>query len=123
MHFNFLYLMHCKRIAYVPKPLYHYNLTNNGVTLISSPLTARKLTSLKAYEKTLALVREYGDPELEHIVNRALFDRYLNLVYAYYYNRTNSPEMIKEFCRQLQILKGDFFPNDCYSRQIGRAHV
>ena len=116
LHFTFRSFMCCESVAYDPKPLYHYRLNGGSVSLISSALTRRKMSGLMAFEKTAALARESDYPFLERDIYREQFNYCLGFLYAYYYNKSNAPDMLAELRSVLKTHRNDFFPNDCYSR-------
>lgn len=114
LHFCFRYFQYCDRIVYDPKPLYHYNI-NTGVSSFSSPISARKLSAFKAYEKIAMLAKESLCPELENAVYGQLYERSLKYIYPYYYNKTNQPDLLDLLKHYLKKYKKDFFTYNVHS--------
>ncbi|MBR1497586.1 MAG: glycosyltransferase [Oscillospiraceae bacterium] len=93
LHFAFRYFQYCESIAYDPRPLYHYSRDNGGVTAYATPLTARKLSGLKTYEKIAALAhgRYPGAEAAAYSTLCAACLQYINL---YYRNGMDQPETL-----------------------------
>ena len=58
LHFNVRYLQLCRRIAYDPVPLYHYNRGSSGVTVVKNALTPRQMSGLLTYKKIADLTHD-----------------------------------------------------------------
>ena len=116
LHFCFRYFQYCKRIAFDPTPLYHYNI-RTGVSTFNAPLTERKLCAFKAYEKIAELAKESPYPELERDAHGLIFERCLKYIYPYYWNKPRSPEVLNLLKSNMEKYKKDFFPNTIYSWQ------
>lgn len=114
LHFCFRYFQHCKRIAYDPKPLYHYNIST-GVSAFTSPITPRTLSAFTAYKKIAQLAKESPCPELEHMEYGLIFDRSLKYIYPYYWNKTNQPELLAMLKGYLKKYKKEFFTMNIHS--------
>ena len=114
LHFCFRYFQHCNRIAFDPKPLYHYNIST-GVSAYTSPITPRKLSAFTAYEKIAQLAKESPCPELERAEYGQMFERSLKYIYPYYWNKTNQPELLATLKGYLKKYKKDFFSTDIHS--------
>jgi glycosyltransferase involved in cell wall biosynthesis len=116
LHFCFRYFQFCGRIAFDPKPLYHYNIST-GVSTYNAPLTQRKLSAFAAYEKIADLARTSPCPELEREEHGQIFERSLKYIYPYYWNKPRNPEVLRLLKTNLKKYKEDFFPNTTFSRK------
>ena len=114
LHFCFQYFQHCNRIAFDPKPLYHYNISS-GVSSFTSPITPRKLCAFTAYEKIAQLAKESPCPELERVEYGQMFERSMKYIYPYYWNKTNQPELLAMLKEYLKKYKSDYFSTSTHS--------
>ena len=116
LHFCFRYFQLCERIAFNPKPLYHYNIST-GVSAFNAQLTERKLSAFVAYEKIADLARISPCPELERDVKALIFERALKYIYPYYWNKPRNPKVLHLLKNNMKKHKKDFFPNTAFSWQ------
>lgn len=114
LHFCFRYFQFCKRIAFDPAPLYHYNIST-GVSTFNAPLTERKLSAFTAYEKIADLARTSPCPELEREELGQIFERSLKYIYPYYWNRPRNAEVLRLLKSNLKKYRKDYFPNTSFS--------
>ena len=112
LHFAFRYFLQCERIAYNPRPLYYYR--HGGVTNKESPLTARKMSALKTYQKIADIAANSPYPGLEKDAYRSLYNSCLRNVYSYYNGNTQDPALLEQLRKTMKACKGSFFPNDVY---------
>ena len=112
LHFAFRYFLQCERIAYDPRPLYYYRY--GGVTNKESPLTARKMSALKTYQKIADIAANSPYPGLEKDAYRSLYNSCLRNVYSYYNGNTQDPALLEQLRKTMKACKGSFFPNDVY---------
>lgn len=121
LEFTFRYMSYCERIIFDPISLYHYSRENGGVTMLTSPLTERKLGVFDSYRR---IINETNDEEVKHLCRRAIFNTTLDFIYAYYYNKMNDPILLSMLISNLEAYQRDFFQDDLYSiRRKAVAHI
>ena len=115
LHFNVRYFQYCKKIVYDPKPLYHYVIDSGGVTSRYTPLTSRKISGLKTYEKIAAITHD-KHPNIESIAYASLCNMCLEYIYIYYKSKMQSKEvrelLRKIFCKHRKV----FYKSNAYTK-------
>ncbi len=107
LHFTYRFFQFCSKVAYDPRPLYHYNRDSGGVTASRSPLTKRKLNGLNTYIKIAELAHE-PHPNIEKMAYSTISDTCLDYIFIYYRSHMRSPET-------LEMLKNTFVKySDCF---------
>ncbi|MBR5192033.1 MAG: glycosyltransferase family 2 protein [Clostridia bacterium] len=122
LHFAFRYLSLCEKIAYNPSPTYHYFQHIGGVTNAKSPLTQRKTSGLKTYEKIAELAGE-ENKEVKDLALSTIFNMSMHFVYIYYLTKMQDKELLKKLKNNLKTYKKYFFADKRYSashRLLGR---
>lgn len=114
LHFAFRYILLCNKIAYNPEPHYFYYQHEKGVTNINHPLTARKISGLKTYEKLLALSEE-NVPDAIPLVSSTLANLNLNFIYIYYNSGMNDEALLSTLVLNFKKYSKYFFKNKDYS--------
>lgn len=84
LHFLVRYLMECNKIKYSTKPLYYYYQHIGGVT--NAPLSSRKISGLKTYEKIAEIVKE-DYLEIEKLARSTYANMSLQFMYIYFTNK------------------------------------
>ena len=97
LHFAVRYLTCCDRIVYDPRPLYHYSKDNGGVTSMKTPLTQRKLSGLKTYEK-IAEITKGQYPKIAATAYYTLVDTCMQYLHIYYRSGMKCPSVLKQIC-------------------------
>ena len=120
LHFAFQYILLCNRVVYHPKPLYHYR--PGGATDMAKPLTRRKMSGFRTYEKIAEIAENSSYSEIKRAAYRSLFDLCLRNIYAYYHGRKNldsmdDPSVLTTLRETLKLYRNYYFPNDVYSIQ------
>ena len=100
LHFNVRYIQFCKRIAYDPKPVYHYVLTSGGVTSRTTPLSPRKISGLLTYKK-IAEITHDKYPKIEAAAYSSLCNMCLEDIMVYYKSGMKQKEIV-------DLLRNDF---------------
>ncbi len=115
LHFTFRYLVNCDKVVYDPTPTYHYFQHIGGVTNKKSPLTKRKISGLKTYEKIAELA---GDkyPKAQSSAFSTLFNMSMHFIYVYYETKMQDKELLKKLKGNLKTYKKYFFNDDRYSK-------
>ena len=114
LHFAFRYILLCDKIAYDPEPHYYYYQHEKGVTNINHPLTARKISGLKTYEKLLELSQE-NVPEAIPYVCSTIANLNLNFVYIYKNSGMDDKALLNQLVTSFKKHKKYFFKNKDYS--------
>ena len=114
LHFAFRYMCACKTIAYNPKPTYHYYQHVGGVTNIKSPLTARKISGLKTYEKIAELSSERY-PKIKDQAYSTIFNMSMHFIYVYYSTKMKDQDLLTILKKNLKAYKKFFFKDKRYS--------
>ena len=122
LHFAFRYLGFCETVAYDPVPLYHYFQHIGGVTNAKSPLTARKISGLKTYEKIAELA---GDnyPKVREAAFSTIFNMSMHFTYIYYATKMKDKELLGKLKKNLKTYKAYFLNGERYSfshKMLGR---
>lgn len=114
LHFAFRYICFCEKIAYDATPTYHYFQHVGGVTNAKSPLTARKISGLKTYEKIAELA---GDkyPKVRCSAFSTIFNMSMHFLYLYQYSKMKDKALLKKLKLNLRKYKTFFFSDDRYS--------
>ena len=115
LHFAFRYLCFCEKIAYDTTPTYHYFQHVGGVTNAKSPLTKRKISGLKTYEKIAELA---GDeyPKVRNSAFSTIFNMSMHFLYIYNYSKMKDKALLKLLKANLRKYKKYFFGDDRYSK-------
>lgn len=114
LHFAFLYILCCRKISYNPEPHYFYYQHEAGVTNVNHPLTARKISGLKTYDKLLELA-ETVVPEAVPIIRSTIANQNLSFLYIYRNTGMCDPEIEKQFCQNFKKNIKYFMKNQHYS--------
>lgn len=114
LHFAFRYIMNCETIAYDPVPLYNYYQHAGGVTNINAPLSARKISGLKTYEKIADIARDEF-PEAERAAYSTLANMSVHFMYIYYNTKTDDKALLQMLRENFKKYKDYFFNNTTYS--------
>lgn len=119
LHFNVRYFQLCEKIVYDPKPLYHYVIDSGGVTSRYTPLTPRKISGLKTYEK-IAEITHDKYPNIESVAYASLCNMCLEDIYIYYKSGMKSKEtrnmLQKNFCEHRKV----FYQSSAYTKRDKR---
>lgn len=94
LHFAVRYFLLCRRIAYDPVPLYHYNHDSGGVTASYSPLTPRKLSYAATYQKIAEMTQD-AHPKIALMARATLGHMTLQHIYIYYRTGMRDPEVLR----------------------------
>ncbi|MBR3741626.1 MAG: glycosyltransferase family 2 protein [Clostridia bacterium] len=108
LHFNVRYLQLCRRIAYDPVPLYHYNRDSSGVTVVKNTLTPRQMSGLQTYKK-IAEMTHAVYPAVEETAYASLCRLCLQYIKAYCGNGMKDRAI-------LSVLQKDFLRYKRYFR-------
>lgn len=119
LHFAYRYFQFCGRIAYDPRPLYHYNRDSGGVTASKSALTKRKLNGLNTYVKIAELARQ-EHPQIEKMAYSTISDTCLDYIILYYRTKMHSPETLKMLCQTFTKYSEYFFASSVYNERRKR---
>lgn len=92
LHFAFRYISNCKTVSFDPKPCYFYYQHIGGVTNVKSPLTTRKISGLKTYEKLVEL-SEKDYPEVANMLKSTLANMSMHFTYIYIYTKMSDKEI------------------------------
>ena len=114
LHFNVRYLQLCRRIAYDPAPLYHYNHDSNGVTIVKKALTPRQISGLLTYKK-IAEMTHAVYPIVEKTAYASMCRLCLQYIRAYYGNSMNDPAIISALQEDFLRYKRFFWSSSAYS--------
>ena len=114
LHFTFRYLLNCEKVVYDPTPTYHYYQHIGGVTNAKSPLSKRKISGLKTYEKIAELA---GDtyPKAKNLAFSTIFNMSMHFIYIYYQSKMQDKELLKKLKGNLKTYKKYFFNDERYS--------
>ena len=114
LHFNVRYLQLCRRVAYDPQPMYHYNQDSGGVTVAQSGLTPRKMSALTTYKK-IAEMTHADYPRVEAIACASLCRLCLHNIRLYYKTGMKKPEMLSALRQAFLENRRFFLASDVYS--------
>lgn len=115
LHFAFRYIALCEKIAYDPAPAYHYFQHAGGVTNTKSPLSARKISGLKTYEKIAELAKDKY-PNAHDAALSTLFNMSLHFIFIYYESKMSDKLLLVKLKENLRLYKEYFFKNPNYSK-------
>ncbi len=116
LHFAVRYFMSCRKVAYDPVPLYHYNHDSGGVTASYSPLTKRKLSCFLTYRK-IAELTEKSHPHIADLARASLCHMSLQYIYIYYRTHMRDNKVLGEL-RDNYIHYGPaYLSSDAYTRR------
>lgn len=109
LHFAFRYISLVEKIAYDPTVCtYHYVQHAEGVTNVKAPLSKRKISGLKTYEKIAELAeKEY--PDVTDKAYSTLFNMSMHFTYIYYGAKMSDPELMKKLKENMKLYKKYFF--------------
>ncbi len=114
LHFAFRYILIVKNIAYNPAPVYFYYQHEKSITNTKMPLTDRKISALKTYEK-IAEIAEIEFPEAIAIVNSTIANISMHFMYIYYDSRMDNRELLQALRKNFRKFSQSFFSNISYS--------
>ncbi len=114
LHFAFRYMLFCNKIAYNPEPHYYYYQHEKGVTNINHPLTSRKISGLKTYEKLLELSKA-NVPEAVPLVCSTIANLNLNFIYIYYNSGMEDKDLLSSLTINFKKYSNYFLKNKDYS--------
>ena len=114
LHFAVRYLTCCDRIVYDPRPLYHYSKDNGGVTSMKTPLTLRKLSGLRTYEK-IAEITEERYPRVAAIAYYTLVDTCMRYIHVYYRSGMNCPSVLKQISSKIKRYRKKYTKQQIYN--------
>ncbi len=114
LHFSFRYFLCCQKIAYNPVPMYYYYQHAGGVTNTKSPLTQRKISGLKTYERIAELSKDKY-PKARDLAYCTIANMSLQFIYIYYASKMNDEQLLKTLCNNLKTYKDYFLRNTDYS--------
>ena len=117
LHFAFRYILKCGKISYNPEPHYFYVQHKAGVTNINHPLSQRKISGLKTYDKLLELAKVYV-PEAVPIIGATIANQNLSFLYIYYNSGMNDEVLKERLYTNFKKYKHYFFRN----RKYGFSH-
>ena len=121
LHFAVIYLTFCSKIIYDPRPLYHYSKDNGGVTSEKTPLTQRKLSGLRTYEK-IAEITEEKYPKVAATAYYTLVDTCMRYLHIYYRSGMNCPVVLKQICGTIWKYR-KYYTNKCVYDSPYRKNV
>lgn len=116
LHFAFRYMLYCQTISYTSKRLYYYYQHIGGVTNIKAPLTARKKSGLKTYEKLIGIAEAYL-PQVVPAIRSTLVNLSLQFMYIYYDSKMQDEEFLQKLKDNIRENKVFFVKNKNYSLQ------
>lgn len=93
LHFLICYLMKCNKIKYTTKQQYYYYQHVGGVT--NAPLSPRKISGLKTYEKIAEIVKK-DYPKIEKLAKATYTNMNLQFIYIYYSNNMKNSELLSK---------------------------
>ncbi len=114
LHFAFRYILCCDKIAFSPEPCYFYYQHIGGVTNVKSPLTARKISGLKTYEK-LAELSENDYPKVADMVKSTLANMSMHFIFIYLYTQMSDIELYRKLRKVIKDNFKYFLGNKEYS--------
>ncbi len=123
LHFAYRYFQFIGKVAYDPRPLYHYNRDSGGVTASKSPLTKRKLNGLNTYVKIAQLAHE-SHPNIEKMAYSTISDTCLDYIMLYYRTHMRSPETL-EMLKNTFVKYSEYFyaSNEYHERRKRMARL
>lgn len=113
LHFALGYLMKCKKIAFNPKPIYHYFQHIQGVTNVRAPLTARKISGIKTYQK-IADMTEIEFPSIARKAHSTIANLCMHFLFIYYYTGMYDKEVLNLLNNNIHNNMKYFIENDEY---------
>lgn len=114
LHFAFRYMLLCNKVAYNPEPHYYYYQHEKGVTNINHPLSARKISGLKTYEKLFKMA-EKEIPEAVPLIGATIANINLHFIYIYYNSGMDDLELLNKLYEKFKQNKKYYFYNKQYS--------
>lgn len=114
LHFAFRYILLCNKVSYNPEPYYYYYQHEKGVTNIKHPLSSRKISGLKTYEKILEIAKKEM-PKAVPIVASTIANINLHFIYIYYNSGMDDIELLNKFYETFKKNKRYYFSNKEYS--------
>ncbi|MDU2291424.1 glycosyltransferase [uncultured Clostridium sp.] len=114
LHFAFRYILLCNKVSYNPEPHYYYYQHEKGVTNINHPLSSRKISGLKTYEKILEIAKKEV-PQAVPIVGSTIANINLHFIYIYYNSGMDDSELLNKFYETFKKNKRYYFSNKEYS--------
>ena len=114
LHFAFRYILHCERISFNPIPTYYYFQHIEGVTNVKAPLTQRKVSGFKTYEK-LAELSQVDYPEVYNMAKSTLANISMQFLFIYYYTKMNDKEILSLIKNNIKNNFKCFMKNKDYS--------
>ena len=123
LHFAFRYISLCSKISYNPTvQTYHYVQHAEGVTNLKAPLSKRKISGLKTYEKIADLA---GDEyhEVRGLAYSTLFNMSMHFTYIYYEAGMCDAELMSKLKANMKLYKKYFFKyggNSFTHKMLGR---
>lgn len=114
LHFAFRYILLCDKIAYNPEPHYFYYQHEKGVTNINHPLTARKISGIKTYQKLFELAENHV-PNAVPLIGATIANLNLHFLYIYYNSDMKDVDVLRILYTNFKMYKMYFFKNNEYS--------
>lgn len=114
LHFAFRYILNCKKISFNPAPCYYYYQHIGAVTNVKSPLTARKISGLKTYEK-LAEISQKDYPNVSNMVKSTLGNMSMHFTFIYLYTNMSDKEIYSKLRKTTKDNMKFFIKNKEYS--------
>lgn len=114
LHFAFRYILNCKKISFNPAPCYFYYQHIGGVTNVKSPLTARKISGLKTYEKFIELSSNEF-PQVTNMVKSTLANMSMHFTFIYLYTNMSDKEIYSKLRKTTKDNMKFFIKNKEYS--------
>lgn len=114
LHFAFRYIACCEKVSFSPNPTYYYFQHIGGVTNARSPLTARKLSGLKTYEK-LAELAGKNYPKAYCMAKSTLANMSIHFLFIYYYTEMEDREILTHIKKTIRDNFKYFMTNKEYS--------
>ena len=114
LHFNVRYMQLCRRVAYDPEPLYHYNQDSGGVTVVANGLTPRKMSGLLTYKK-IARMTSGSYPNVEATAYASLCRLCLQYIKFYCRNGMKDRAILTALQKDFLQYKRFFWSSSVYS--------
>lgn len=92
LFFNYEYICLCESVIYDSAPKYHYFQHEGGVT--NSPITPRKLSGFKTYDKIIARAKEEY-PRIETMARCTQVNLALSMLEKYYQTQNDNKETLR----------------------------
>lgn len=114
LEFCFRYMTKCQKIIYDPTPQYFYYQHEEGVTNINHPLTARKISGLKTYDKLLEMAKK-DYPQVVPTIQSTIANINLHFLFIYLNSKMNDKALYRKLKGNFKNNFSSFIKNEHYS--------